>query len=404
MNIDENLLLLSNLLSIKRTLYIWKYTPSMQLISTNCPRKTLFSSVFHLSDCSPSVIKHYEESNFPLVLNDPFGMVWICVYEEVKDELEAIHLIGPAFTTEITQKNLESKLEKHKISLKYKRILVECMEEIPVIPITTYFEYGLMLHFCVTNKRLSFSDLSYQQNETLKTPISSASSNSNNSDHVGVWSAEQLLIKMVEDGNINYNDIKNNIRSLSFGVKIAVGDPLRQAKDSVIVFTALCTRAAIRGGLSSQLAYNLNDYYVQSIEQCESITELSNISHDMYDDFINRVHKIKMAPDISNTIRNCCDYIMLHIYDELDLPTLAKQTGYSNYYLSRRFKKEVGVSINEFIRNCKIEQAKLLLITTTENITEISLKLSFSSRNYFSDIFQKLVGMTPKEFREQNKR
>jgi len=108
--------------------------------------------------------------------------------------------------------------------------------------------------------------------------------------------------------------------------------------DSVIVFTALCTRAAIRGGLSLQLAYNLNDYYVQSIEQCSSITELTNISHDMYEDFINRVHNLKLHPEISAPIRSCCYFIMLHIYDEIDLDTLAEKIGYSNYYLSRRFK------------------------------------------------------------------
>lgn len=397
MNIDDRLSLLSNLLSLKQTLYIWKYSSDLQLLSTNCPRKNLFSNVFHLSNCSKDVLNNHQQSNRPLVLTDPFDMVWINTYEEKAGKLQALHLIGPVFTTEITHNILEEKLRQYQISISYKRVLMTCMDEIPIIPATTFFEYGLMLHYCVTNERLDFSDLTYQKEKnTKKIPHSE---HKDSEDHVGIWKAEQVLLKMVEDGNINYSDAINNITGLSYGVKIAIGNPLRQAKDSVITFTALCCRAAIRGGLSAALSYNINDYYLQSIEQCESITALTVISHNMYDDYIKRIHKLKLSPHISEPIRSCCDYIQMHIYDELDLTMLAQYVGYSNYYLSRRFKTEVGIPINDYIRNRKIEEAKLLLSTTHESILDISLKLHFSSRNYFSDVFQKTCGMSPKQYR-----
>ena len=49
----------------------------------------------------------------------------------------------------------------------------------------------------------------------------------------------------------------------------------------------------------------------------------------------------------------------------------------------------------------KMERAKVLLSSTTMSILEISLELSFSSRSYFSDTFQKICGISPTDYRSQ---
>ena len=81
---------------------------------------------------------------------------------------------------------------------------------------------------------------------------------------------------------------------------------------------------------------------------------------------------------------------------------LAKRTGYTEYYFSHKFKKELGCSVNEYILNVKIEQAKLLLAGTTDSIQSISDNLAFSNRSYFYTCFQKVTGMSPTEFRKQH--
>ena len=58
----------------------------------------------------------------------------------------------------------------------------------------------------------------------------------------------------------------------------------------------------------------------------------------------------------------------------------------------------------KYILKEKIDQAKLLLSGTTENIQTISDNLSFSNRSYFYTCFQKYVGMSPSEYRAQNDR
>ena len=117
---------------------------------------------------------------------------------------------------------------------------------------------------------------------------------------------------------------------------------LEQVRVSQIVFISLCTRAAIQGGLSPELAYSRGDAYIQDIMNCRTIADAANIGHTMYDEFIQLVHKKRTNPQYSPQIRSCCDYIELHAEEKLRLSDIAKRIGYVEYYLSRKFKAETG--------------------------------------------------------------
>lgn len=71
-------------------------------------------------------------------------------------------------------------------------------------------------------------------------------------------------------------------------------------------------------------------------------SELTAISHTMYEDFIKRVHKKRSNPQLSSLVQRCCDYIEMHVEEKLRIRDLAQKLGYTEYYLSKRFKKEVG--------------------------------------------------------------
>ena len=99
-------------------------------------------------------------------------------------------------------------------------------------------------------------------------------------------------------------------------------------------------------------------------------------------------------------MRNSCEYIKSHLGEPISIEELAKRTGYTEYYFSHKFKKEIGCSVNDYILNEKIERAKLLLSGTTESIQSISDNLAFSNRSYFYTCFQKITGMSPTEYRK----
>lgn len=124
-----------------------------------------------------------------------------------------------------------------------------------------------------------------------------------------------------------------------------------------------------------------------------------DISHTMQADFIERVHKCRQNQAYSVEIRACIEYIDFHLEENLNISILARETGYSDYYLSKKFKKETSLTINAYILNKRIERAKFLLTKTNESVQEISERLRFCSQSYFTKTFHKEVGMTPTEYR-----
>ena len=93
------------------------------------------------------------------------------------------------------------------------------------------------------------------------------------------------------------------------------------------------------------------------------------------------------------------DFIVKNFDKELTMEELSKRFFISKSHLGHSFKREYGVSPIRFMIETRIEQAKVLLLCTDKNITEISSEIGFSNSNYFTFYFTKQVGVSPSEFR-----
>ena len=82
---------------------------------------------------------------------------------------------------------------------------------------------------------------------------------------------------------------------------------------------------------------------------------------------------------------------------------LATLVGYTEYYLTEKFKKETGQSVSSYIRYTKVERAKVLLESTELSIKEIADQLAFNTVNYFIQCFRDTVGYTPAQYRRRFK-
>lgn len=80
---------------------------------------------------------------------------------------------------------------------------------------------------------------------------------------------------------------------------------------------------------------------------------------------------------------------------------IAKRVGLNQNTLQNGFQQLYKTSVNQFIRNHRIEKAKELLETSDLNITEITYKVGINSRSYFSKLFKKQYGVNPKKYLDQ---
>ena len=102
---------------------------------------------------------------------------------------------------------------------------------------------------------------------------------------------------------------------------------------------------------------------------------------------------------ISKPIILCMDYIYSHIHYRITLEELADYLNLSPSYLSKLFKKEVGITISTYITNLKIDKAKNFLQYSEYTVADIANYLAFSSQSHFAETFRAETGKTPLEYR-----
>ena len=399
-DIEQNLALFQELLCCGGNIYLWQYDADGQLLSSNCPHESLFGAAFSFLGCKERALSVGQKGGLPQAVGTTFGLLWGIDFVRRNGELERMYVIGPVFSHNVSKRDIETgcrHYEGEDITLAWKHRLINAYEEVPIVQHILFTRYLLMLHYCLTGEKLDASDTTIQQSFANAAPSAAGRDR-----HRG-WMSEQALLHMVRNGDLNYKNALNDSLLISEGVPVHGKDPLRQAKTSVIVFTSIVCRAAIEGGLPPEAAYSLGDSYMQSAENALTYDEIRAVPILMYDDFIRQVHKAKQNPKLSAPIARCRDYIEIHPEKKIRAKDLAELVGYTEYYLTRRFKEETGLSVSDYVQNAKIGRAKVLLQSTNLSIQEISEQLCFGSRNYFSRIFSEAEGCTPTQFREQQK-
>lgn len=92
-------------------------------------------------------------------------------------------------------------------------------------------------------------------------------------------------------------------------------------------------------------------------------------------------------------------YIKENLSASLKISTIAKALYVSKNSLSLKFYKDTGIQLNRYITAQLMDEIKSLLLSTNMNTTEISDRLQFCDRSYFSKFFKKNFGCSPKQFR-----
>ena len=107
----------------------------------------------------------------------------------------------------------------------------------------------------------------------------------------------------------------------------------------------------------------------------------------------------KERPKIVKSLDNAQKFIKTYYFKDLTLDEIAKNSFMGTDYFRHTFTQQYNISPMQYLNTIRIENAKLLLIKTLDSITSISLQVGFNNPAYFSEIFKKIEGMTPKQYR-----
>lgn len=275
-------------------------------------------------------------------------------------------------------------------------------DRFPVIGVERLLSYTKLLFFSIYQKfpNLNLPNNMADPSDALISDLDDdlLDDSSNTIQHNSYFN-EMLMVNAVEHANLAEFDIRLSqyIKSGSYGEMATVSEH-RNKKDLALAATTLFTRAAIRGGLTESLAFQLSDECCKQIENRTSIISVSNLIQEIGSLFIKKMIAYSSRPGYI-LIYKIKNYIYDNHHNKLSLSDLANSLGYSKEYLCKIFKKSTNKTIIEYYNSQRIQEAESLLIYTNKTIGEISEDLGFNDQSYFTKMFIQQKSTTPNKFR-----
>lgn len=101
-------------------------------------------------------------------------------------------------------------------------------------------------------------------------------------------------------------------------------------------------------------------------------------------------------------VRDAKAFIVQHIHEsDLGLKEIAANVNFSAAYLNVVFRAETGMTVKQYLIECRLKEAKHLLRNPNVRISEIAERCGYSNPNYFTKAFKEATGITPGEYRER---
>ena len=176
-------------------------------------------------------------------------------------------------------------------------------------------------------------------------------------------------------------------------------DRLRDMKNYTITFNTHLRKAAERAGVHPIHIDAHSNGTIPRIEQLGSVNQCINFHKKMIHEYCELIRRHSLL-NYSVIIRKALTYINTDLCTDLTLNVLAEQLNVNASYLSMLFKKETGMTLTDYVNKHRIEHAGRLLLCTNLPIKSIAQKCGISDIYYFTRLFKRIMGTTPKTFRQ----
>ena len=215
---------------------------------------------------------------------------------------------------------------------------------------------------------------------------------------------ENRILQIVKNGDTEaMKALMNEDRFDMDSVGVMAVNNQKQTEYMMVAFITLATRAAIDGGLNPEKAYELGDLYLQQLEKCKNAAEISLIGLKAQFDITKQVYDAKALRSRLVYIEECKDYIAKHLRKPFKVGDIAPAIGVSRSYLAKKFAEAEGITIQQYIARERCKHAANLLKYSDYPISIISEYFCFSSQSHFGVQFKNVFGLTPNEYRSQNR-
>lgn len=148
------------------------------------------------------------------------------------------------------------------------------------------------------------------------------------------------------------------------------------------------------------IKFGAKEYFLKPMRAADILNSL----HTLADSYIEQ-EKLDSSTEkdgINPFVKCAVEYIREHYAEDISLSMTAEKVGISDGYLSTLMDQNLGCGFNVFLNRVRIERAGCYLEQNYLKNYEIAFKVGFKDEKYFSKVFKKITGMSPREYRMKN--
>lgn len=353
-----------------------------------------------------SVPAHADKENTIYRIQDEFFCKYICFQLPDKDPHVSHILIGPYANQDISKAALLQLADRFSLSPAQFNQLEKYYSDLPFIVdeeslfalVDTFGEYlwGSMDNFVVETVEKHMPD--------HVVPVASRPDSNEPEDAFVTmnilekrYEYENQLIHAISQGLLQKAELAMKSSSI-LTVEQRVPDPVRNIKNYCIIMNTLLRKGAEQGSVHPLHIDSLSSKFARKIEQLTTVEGGLSLQKEMVHKYCLLVKNHSMK-GYSLLVQKVITRIDSDLTADLSLKTQADYLNVNASYLSTLFKKETGVTLTDYVNKRRVDYAVFLLNTTNMQIQNIAQYCGIPDVNYFTKIFKKYIGKTPKEYR-----
>ncbi len=211
---------------------------------------------------------------------------------------------------------------------------------------------------------------------------------------------KQLIAKVKIGDRIGARDLLNTILA---AIMLAEPGDLNVLKARMVELLSILSRSAAEGGVDINFLLERNLDYISKVMQVDNQPDLCVWIGNALNDFIEQVYSVQDRAKTSQ-VAPAMAFIEENYREPIALADIAKAAHLSVSRLAHVFKEQMSMTLIDYLTHTRIDKAKELLLSTNKSCTQICFEVGYNNQSYFTRTFKDIAGITPRQFREMNKR
>ncbi|WP_088006141.1 AraC family transcriptional regulator [Indiicoccus explosivorum] len=175
---------------------------------------------------------------------------------------------------------------------------------------------------------------------------------------------------------------------------------IHAVRNYYIVLSSIMARKLYETQVPPKKAFAFNAACIEIVENRMNDSEFLLVADELIEFFVSILSERQQPSFTHQTVNKVVLYINDEVERDLSVEDIAKHFHISTSHLSRIFREHAGITLVEYLNVRRVEESQYYLRHSNKSISAISSQFHFCNQSYFTRIFKKYSGVTPKQFRD----